>query len=59
MQFVIINTEGKPLADAAGQLILLGSRGEATRWLARGERVEPYIPKRHVTDGSAREPASD
>jgi hypothetical protein len=59
MQFVIIDTEGKPLADVAGQLILLGSREEAARWLARGERVEPYIPKRHVIDGRAREPADD
>jgi hypothetical protein len=59
MQFVIIDTKGKPLADVAGQLILLGSREEATRWLARGERVEAFIPKRHVIDGSAREPAND
>ena len=47
MQFVIIDTAGKPLADNAGMLILLGTRDEARRWLARGERVEPYVPKLH------------
>ena len=47
MQFVIIDTAGKPLADIAGKLILLGTRDEARRWLARGERVEPYVPKLH------------
>ena len=51
MQFVIIGRDGKPLTDAAGKIILLGSRDEARRWLARGERVEAYVPKRHVIDG--------
>ena len=52
MQFVIIEAGGKPLADVAGQIILIGSRDEAQRWLARGERVERYVPSRHVIDGS-------
>ena len=47
MPFVIIDTEGKPLRDAAGDLIVLAAREEAARWTTRGERVEPYIPRRH------------
>lgn len=59
MEFVIIDTGGKPLTDAAGKVIVLGSRDEARRWLARGERVEPYIPKRHDIEVCAGEPAND
>ena len=47
MSFVIIDTEGKPLRDVAGDLIVLAAREEAARWTTRGERVEPFIPRRH------------
>ena len=45
--FVIIDTAGQPLRDMAGDLIMLAAREEAARWTTRGERVEPYIPRRH------------
>ena len=47
MPFVIIDTAGKPLRNVAGDLIVLAARDEAVRWTTRGERVEPYIPRRH------------
>jgi len=47
MPFVILDAQGKPLVDVAGNLIVLASREEAERWLAKGERVEPYIARRH------------
>lgn len=47
MAFVIIDTNGKPLCDVAGELIVLHQREEAARWTTKGERVEPYIPRRH------------
>jgi len=52
MPFVIIDTAGKPLRDAAGKLIVLAAREEAARWTTRDERVEPYIPRRHDPKGS-------
>ena len=51
MPFVILDTAGKPLRDVAGDLIVLALREEAARWTTRGERVEPYVPRRH--DGNA------
>ena len=47
MAFVIMDTAGQPLRDAAGGLIVLAVREEAARWVTRGERVEPYIERRH------------
>ena len=47
MPFVIIDTAGQPLRDVAGELIVLAGREEAARWTIRGERVEPYISRRH------------
>ena len=47
MPFVIIDTAGKPLRDVAGDLIVLAAREEAARWTTRGERVEPYVARRH------------
>jgi len=47
MPYVIIDTAGMPLRDVAGDLIVLEAREEAARWTTRGERVEPYIPRRH------------
>lgn len=52
MPFVILDTAGKPLRDVAGDLIVLALREEAARWTTRGERVEPYIPRRHDGDGT-------
>ena len=52
MSFVIVDTKGKPLRDVAGDLIILAMREEAARWTTRGERVEPYIPRRHDGDGT-------
>jgi hypothetical protein len=49
MPFVIIDAAGKPLCDAAGELIVLATREEAARWTTKGERVEPYIARRHET----------
>ena len=48
---MIIDAVGKPLRDVAGNLIVLALREEAARWTTRGERVEPYVPRRH--DGNA------
>lgn len=43
--FVIIQTSGEPLRDAAGHLIVLRTRREAVGWLMAGERVEPQSPE--------------
>jgi len=47
MPYVIIDTAGLPLRDVAGNLIVLEAREEAVRWTTSGERVEPYISRRH------------
>jgi hypothetical protein len=45
MAFVIIDSDGQPLTDLAGVLIVVATEQEARQFLKPGERVERYSGK--------------